>query len=128
MTPEEQQLLLQLIRHPNFRSFLEQQSLIEAVKFGQLNFSTEIHNGTIKSIAVFGQKKQVFNRSPQDVHDNDDAVIQILNRIRASIDESSDDQTLTFTVHTKGKLIREVSWDTKRVKSYRQLDKTLKVQ
>lgn len=103
--------------HPNNGQFLEIAALIEAVKWGKLDLSLELHNNQIKGLSVFGQKRLVFNKTSSDEHDNNDAMVQILKRIKQSI-EKVENSELSFSVKvTKGQ-IKSVTWNTQTSHRY----------
>lgn len=96
---------------PNVKPLLAQAALIKQIKYGKLDVSLELHNGEIKALSVFGNKKQVFNRTPSDEHDNNNALVTILQRIKESL-EKGESSELSFTINVSKGLIRAVSWNS----------------
>lgn len=101
----------------NLDILITQEKLFKEVGSGKLTMEYLVHNSEVRGVRVFGSRKLLYNRSKEDVQDNEQALRDLVSRIADGITRNSR-ETLNFSVTLNEGKINFVEWHSQQDKRF----------
>lgn len=104
----------------NLDILLTQEKLFKEVGSGKLTMEYLVHNSEVKGVRVFGSRKLLYNRSQEDIQNNEQALRDLVSRVADGLTRKTR-EVLQFSVTINDGKINFVEWHSQQDKRF---DKT----